>query len=446
MTQESLVRSLSLRDATALVVGTIIGTGVFLKTAVMAQQATTPELVLAAWAAAGILSFMGALCYAELGAMFPRAGGEYVFMRQAWGDLPGFLYGWMRFWIGSPGSIAAYGVGTATFLGGLLPIVGDGQRTLVAIGVVATFTGLNCLTVAFGGRLQSALTALKIIMIFGLTIGIFAAGTGTWANLEAPSTGGWPGMSAFGACMLAALWAFDGWNNMPMAAGEIKDPGRNVPRALMIGVAFVLGVYALTNLAYFYALPFHEVATSSSTLYPEAPAVAARAAASVFGATGAIFLSAAFVLSAVGAMNGSILTSARVPFAMARDGLFFKKLGEVSHKTRVPVVAVLVQGIWACVLAMSGTFDQLTDYVVFSSWIFYALATAGIIVLRRKMPHADRPYRVPGYPFVPIVFVILSVLLLGNTLYTSPRESGIGLGLILLGVPVYAWFKRRSAV
>jgi APA family basic amino acid/polyamine antiporter len=438
--QEPLLRNLGLKEASALVVGTIIGTGVFIKTAVMSQQAGAPLWVLAAWAAAGALSFAGALTYAELGALFPRAGGEYVYMKEAYGPLAGFLYGWTRFWIASPGTIAAYGVGAATFAAGFLPL--GAHRTAAAVALIAVFTGLNCLSVAFGGKVQSAMTALKIVMIAGLSGALLLFDSdGTLSRVTDAAAGGFKGWSLFGAAVLSALWAFDGWNNLPMAAGEIKEPGRVLPLALGLGMLVVLILYSAANLAYFYALPFSDILASYSTAHPDALPVAARAVQG-FGEGAARLLSAAFVFSALGAMNGSILTGARVPYAMACDGLFFKQLGQVSAGTRVPVVSVLIQGALSCVLAVSGTFDQLTDYVVFASWIFYAACTASLFVFRRKLPDAERPYRAPGYPYVPAVFLACSALLLVNTVVSSPKESAVGLGLIAAGLPCYAWFKR----
>ncbi len=433
-----LRRSLGLRDAAALVIGTVIGTGVFLKTAPMTQAVGSPLAVMVAWAVAGALSFTGALAYAELGAMFPHAGGEYVYLREAWGRLPGFLYGWTRFWIGTPGAIAAYAVGAATFADGLVPI--GGARVPVAIGLIAVFTALNCLTVAFGGRVQSIMTALKLTIVLGLAVMVLGGSGGEWSRLGGGEAD-W-GVSAFGAATLAALWATDGWNNLPMAAGEVRDPERNVPRALVVGMLIVLGLYALVNLAFFYALPLEAIVTSNSDAYKDAPAVATRAAESVLGSAGVRVISVAFVLSALGAMNGSILTSARVPYAMAKDRLFFTALGRVSPRTGVPVIAVIVQGGWACVLASSGSFDQLTNYVVFASWVFYALAAAGVIALRVRRPALARPFRVPLYPWLPIVFVLTSIALLAVTIWNAPTESAIGLGFIAAGVPAYAIARR----
>ena len=467
--ENQLVRGLTLTDTTSLVIGTIIGTGVFLKTSVMAQQVGTPQLVLAAWVAAGLLSLAGALTYAELGAMLPRAGGEYVYLRAAYGEAPAFLYGWMRFIVASTGSIAILGVGLATFLAATqivdlsavwaerdLQLFGQpirwqfGAKQVVAVGVILLFAAINCIGVAFGGRVQSFLTVLKVLGIAVIVVGVFFfSGGGTWDHLAAPAgAAGWSGAKAFGAAMIAALWAYDGWNNMPMVAGEVQQPGRNVPRALIFGMLVILAVYCLTNLAYFYALPFGEVVTSSSTAHRDALPVATKAAQTFLGTAGGRLVSVAFVLSAMGALNGSTLTGARVPLAMARDGLFFSRVGELSQGARVPAAAIMLQGVWASVLAVSGTFDQLTDYVVFASWIFYGLTTSAVFVLRRKMPEAERPYRTLGYPVVPLVFVLVAVWLIVNTLQTSPVESGMGLLLIALGLPVYLYYRytrRRTA-
>ncbi len=461
MTGETqLRRELTLTDALALTVGTIIGTGVFLKTAVMGQYLGSPPAVLAAWVTAGLLSLAGALTYAELGAMLPRAGGEYVFLRAAYGDLPAFLYGWMRFAVAAAGSIAIYGVGFSIFLAGLVDygapwyvhtvhLLGSditwrfGAQQLTAVGAVVLFSVLNGFGVVVGGRVQSWLTAVKVIasvvIIGGVLIG---SRTGRIANLWTSDHPATISAQSFGSAMLAALWAFDGWNNLPMAAGEVRDPGRTVPRALILGMVVVLAVYGLANLAYCYALPMSAIVTSNSTAYPDAPPVATKAVETFLGEAGAQLVSVAFVLSSLGALNGSILTNARVPYAMARDGLFFAPFGRL-NRAAVPVWAITAQGLWACVLAVSGTFDQLTDYVVFASWVFYGLATAGVFVLRRTRPDAERPYRTLGYPFVSLAFLGVTAWLIVNTLLTNPLASGIGLGIIALGLPLY-WFNRRN--
>jgi APA family basic amino acid/polyamine antiporter len=443
------------------VVGTIVGTGVFLKTAPMAQAVGTPYLVLAAWVVAGLMSLAGALTYAELGALLPRAGGEYAFLRAAYGDLPAFLFGWMRIIIGASGSIAIYGVAFATFLSAVVPLdivwakqsfflFGKavewqfGVKQLVAIGVIALFSALNCLRVVLGGRIQFVLTLIKIAAIGAIVGGVFLFGQGTsWEHLARPEgASSWAGWPAFGVALLAALWAFDGWNNMPMVAGEVREPGKNIPRALIAGMLLVLLVYGLANLAFFYALSFDEILTSSSTLHRDALPVAAKAARSFLGEHGPQFVSIAFLLSTIGILNGSILTNARVPYAMAQNGLFFRSFASLDMKTSVPVTAIVGQAIWASVLAVSGTFDQLTDCVVFAGWVFYALTTSAVFVLRKKMPDAPRPYRTLGYPILPLIFILVAIALLLNTIMTARLESIVGLGLTAAGLPIYLALKR----
>jgi APA family basic amino acid/polyamine antiporter len=460
-----LLRGLTLTDTTALVVGTVIGTGVFIKSAIMAQDAGSPLLVLAAWVAAGLLSLAGALSYAELGAMLPQAGGEYVYLRHSYGQLAAFLFGWMRFVVAGSGSIAILGVGFATFLAAIVPmgtawaehtylLMGKtmhwqfGLTQVVAIAAIVFFATINCLTVVVGGRIQTALTVLKVAGIALVVFGIgFWSKTADWSHLAAPSDRPAGGAAAFGLAMLAALWAYDGWNNMPMAAGEVKDPGRNVPRALIGGMVAIMAIYCTANLAYFYALPWADVITSNSTAHRDALPVATRAAQTAFGEGGGKLMSIAFVLSALGALNGATLTGARVPYAMARDGLFPSAAATLTTRTRVPAVAVLMQAVWACVLAASGTYDQLTDYVIFAAWIFYGLVTSAVIVLRVRAPELPRPYRTLGYPVVPLVFVAVALWLVVNTLLNRPVESVTGLVLLALGLPVYWYFRlaRRES-
>jgi len=444
--RRELVRGLDLSSTTALVVGTVIGTGVFLKTARMAQAAGTPLLIMLAWIAAGLLSLAGALSLAELGAMLPNAGGEYVYLRTAYGDLPAFLFGWMRLTIGSTGSIASYGAAFATFLSALVPM---NSIVIKAAGVtiILFFSAINCLRVTFGGRVQAILTLAKVLAIATIAGGVFLfAPSATAANLAAPpGVPAWCGFSAFGAAMLSALWAYDGWNNMPMVAGEVRDPGRNIPRALILGMAMVLLVYVVINLAYCYALPVAEIGNANSTLHPTALPVAAKAAQTFLPHFGAAWVAIAAMLSTIGALNGSILSGARVPYAMARDGLFFAVFARLGERSAVPVFAIILQGLWASVLVISATFDQLTECVVFASMIFYASTTVALFVLRKKMPSAPRPYKTLGYPIVPMVFVAVSVWLLINTLRTSPVESVAGLGLIGLGWPFYLWQHRKMA-
>lgn len=432
-----LLQGLGFREAVSLVAGTIIGTGIFLKAAVMAQLAGSVAGVLAAWVVAAVLSLTGALCYAELGSRFPHAGGEYVFLRKAWPELVAFLYGWTRFWIGSPAAIAAYAVGAATFAAGFIDVQSLGGRAVIAVALVWFFTAINCLKVHLGGGVQAGLTALKILLIVGLATIVFVnAPRENWVRFFDEASSAHVNSTGFGAAVLAALWAFDGWNNMPMAAGEIRDGQRNVPRALITGLAVVTFLYMTANIAWFCGASFDEIATASSTRYPDALPAATKAVQGFMGERGIALVSFAFVMSALGAMNGSILTSARVPYAMACDGLFPRWFARVHPVNQVPVTALLIQGVCASALAASGTFDQLTDYVVFSSWIFYALAAAGLFKLRRSAV-AFTGYHIRYYPMVPVCFVLMAGWLMLQAVQSDPRACAIGAGLIALGVPAY---------
>jgi APA family basic amino acid/polyamine antiporter len=456
-----LVRALSLRDAIALVL-TVIGTGVFLKTAPMAQLVGSPSRVLLVWLAAGILSLAGALTYAELGAMIPEAGGDYVFLREAYGGMIAFLFGWTNLVLIATGGVAAVSTGLVSFLSSFVPLdavwatrdfhlLGQvvhwrlGIQQLVAVAVIILFSAINARGVTAGARVQWLATVGKLGGIAIIVLGAFLLSrAGSWQHLRAPATAGIVGgTSAFGAAMLAALWAYQGWANVAMVAGEIEKPERNVPRALIFGMLIVIVVYLVTNVAYFYALPFSEVLTSNSTAYRDALPVAAKAA-STFFRYGPQLVSIAFIISVIGTLNGIILMNARVPFAMARDGLFFRHLGDLSPTTNAPVVAIWVQGIWASVLALSGTFDQITTSVMFALWIFFALAGSSLFVLRHKLPAAPRRYRTPGYPVVPILFVLVAIWLVINSVKAYPVESGAGLFLIALGLPFFFFFRRTG--
>lgn len=467
-TKPSLLRALTLRDAMALLVGTVIGTGVFLKTGVMTQQLGSPVLVLLAWLAAGLLSLAGALAYAELGALFPQAGGDFVYLRQAYGDAPAFLWGWTQFAVVSAGGIAAISTGFAIFLSALLPLGGAwvertfhlfgqevhwqfGLTQVVAVAAIVLFAAINCLGVVTGGRVQTVLTGAKLFGIAVIVLGVFFFSRGaSWAHWQAASSSAgdaaqWSVLSAFGAAMMAALWAYNGWYMLPVMAGEVQQPQRNVPRGLIAGTLVVLAVYLLANLSYFYALPLTEIVTSNSTTHRDALPVAAKAASTFLGPRGAGLISIAFVVSTLGALNGGIMALARIPFAMARDGLFFARLSEVHPQSRAPVWAILAQSAWASVVALSGTFDQITTYAIFAMWLFFGVTVSAVFVLRRKMPEAERPYRTLGYPLVPLVFILVAVWLVLNTLWTSPVESGIGLALIALGLPLYVYFRHRQS-
>ena len=366
----------------------------------------------------------------------------------------------------STGGVAAVATALASFLSSFVPLdavwathdfelLGQvvhwrlGVQQLVAVAVILLFSAINSRGVAAGARVQWVATVAKLGGIAIIVFGAFLLSkSGSWDHLRAPVTAGIAGggITAFGAAMLAALWAYQGWANVSMVAGEIEKPERNVPRALIYGMLLVILVYLVTNVAYFYALPFSEILTANSTAYRDALPVAAKAAQTFFS-YGPQLVSIAFIISVIGALNGIILMNARVPFAMARDGLFFKRLGELNPTSRVPVAAIWTQAVWACVLALSGTFDQITTSVIFALWIFFALVGASLFVLRRKVPAAPRRYRTPGYPVVPILFVLVAVWLVISSIKAYPVESAVGALLIALGLPFYLYFKftgRRS--
>jgi len=454
-------RDLTLVHATSLVVGITIGTGIFLKAAVMAQAVGTPMLVLAAWVVAGVVAMFGALTFAELGALLPDAGGEYVYLRAAFGEVPGFLYVFNSFLVGGA-SISAYGAAVAIFISDIHPFgavwyehtlhffgasytLQLGMRQVIAVGVIAFFGLINCAGVMLGGRVQTLLTAAKVLSILGVAVGVFLFSDGRdWSHFAAgTATGG--GASGFGAALFAALWAYSGWQFLPMAASEVQQPDRNLPRAIIGGTLLVLAIYMLINVAYLYALPLSQVATANSTAYPDAPSVAARTVQTFLGTKAAPIAALIFLVSAMGALNGTILARARVPYAAARDGLFFSSFGRLSPHSRVPLTSIVLVSGWAALLAASGTFDQLTNMAVLSYALFWIPVVLSVIVLRRKLPDAPRPYRVIGYPFVPIVFVLMMCWIVVNAFITSPVESAATLALILIGLPLYPLFHGKSS-
>ena len=474
----TLIRGLGLIAAISIILGNVIGTGVFLKARVMTCNVGTPTWVIIAWVAAGLLSLAGALTYAELSAMKPEAGGEYVFLRDAYGRLWSFLYGWMQIFIAKTGSQAAvavtFAIGLNDFLDGTLKqtllktsIFGsDFELTslqIIAVMMIVIFTTINCASVAFGGRIATALTFVKIGLIAFVGIGAFVWATGgTFSHFGLSEAGGaceavaesvrygsanYSFAAGFAAAMLGALWGYDGWNNLTLVAGEVEKPERNIPLALIGGTIVIILLYVFVHFAYFYVLDPTTIASVSKD-----SSVAKEVVSRFFGGDAKTFavgfavalFTVGLMLSSIGTLHTSILTGARVPYAMAQDGLMFKSLGKLSEGTRVPIGALIVQGVWACILAMSGSFDTLTDYVVFGSWIFYALVTTSVFVFRRKYPNAERPYKAFGYPIVPILFLLVAGWLLVNTIWTSPKQSFIGIFLIALGLPVYYYLTRAN--
>ncbi len=474
----TLVRALGLVAAISIIIGNVVGTGVFLKARVMTCNLGSPEWVLIAWIAAGFLSLAGALTYAELSAMKPEAGGEYVFLRDAYGKVSSFLYGWMLIFVGKTGAQASvavvFAIGLNDFLDGKLKQVLIKQDIfgypfeltslqIIAVMLIVIFTTINCASVALAGRIATALTFVKIFLIAFVGIGAFVWVTGgSFSNFSLMNTGGacegvaesvkygsasYSFIAGFGAAMLGALWGYDGWNNLTLVAGEIEKPGKNIPIALIGGTVVIMILYVFVHLAYFYVLDPTSIASVSKD-----SSVAKEVVSRFFGgdmktfATGfavALF-TVGLMLSSIGTLHTSILTGARVPYAMAKDGVMFEPMGRLSEGTRVPVIALIVQGIWASVLALSGSFDTLTDYVIFGSWIFYALVTSSVFVFRKKFPDAARPYRAFGYPIVPILFLIVAGFLLINTMINAPTQAFTGIFLILLGLPVYYYLTRNN--
>lgn len=457
----TLNRGLGLWAGIAINVANVVGTGVFLKTRVMTCNVDDPFIVMGVWLAAGLLSLLGALCYAELASMMPASGGDYVFLRRAYGKPVSFLYGWTVFAIMKTGSQAALSVGFAIFLnaamGGvldrpwvMLPLgdgVGVSGLTLVALSALWLVTLFNCASVTATGGAASILTVMKVAIVLAVGVGAFVLGQGDLGHFSESAAGGtcegveasaMGGLAGIGAAMLGALWAYDGWNNVAPLCGEVKDPQRNLPRMFIWGTLLVIALYMGVNAAYFFVLSPMEVASVSAT-----SSVATEVLRSFAGPFAVTLMAAALMLSSLGSLHASILANSRVPFAMAQDGMFFKPLAKVSEKTRVPVNAVLAQAGWASVLAISGTYDTLTDSVVFASCLFYALSAAAVMILRWREPDLPRPFKTWGYPFTPILFILVSIALLASALVATPTQALLGVGVISLGVPFYFYWSRQ---
>jgi APA family basic amino acid/polyamine antiporter len=462
--QVGLVRGLGLWGAIAINVANMIGTGVFLKTRVMTCNVGSPLLVLAAWLAAGLLTLAGTFAYAEVAAMMPESGGEYIFLRRAYGRVTGFLYGWTTFAIYKSGSQAALAVGFGIFLNVALGGALDGNAlagsvfghavqlpwlAVVALGAIWTVAGINCCSITSGGRTAIAFTVAKVALLAALAIGAFSFQNGHWGNFLLPAAGAScegveasarGGLAGFGAAMLGALWAFDGWANVAPLAGEIKDPARDLPRSFFGGMLVVAALYLAVNLAYFYVLPPVEVGSIAPT-----SSVATEVLRRFVGPAAVTIAAMALMFSAFGSLHASVLSGARVPFAMAREGLFFRALGKVSQRSHVPARAVVAQAAWASLLALSGSYDTLTDAAIFAVWLFYGLTAGSLFVFRRTMPDAQRPYRALGYPWVPAAFAVATSCLILNTFVATPRLALAGVGIMLAGLPFYLYWSAPPA-
>jgi APA family basic amino acid/polyamine antiporter len=448
-----LERALGLPSAASIVVGTVIGSGVFLVPSAMIRNVGSVRELFSVWVVAGVLSLFGALTYAELAAAMPVAGGEYVYLSEAYGPFWGYLYGWTQFWVAKSGSIATLAAGFYTYLSAFVPAfskpvlitpfhIGPGWSLLeirygqlFAIAIILFLGIVNYYGVRSGGNLQVFVTVLKMALIGGIILVGLASGRGDWSHFaqSAPSVGG---MAGFFAAMVSALWAYDGWNNVSMVSSEIRDPQRNLPRSLIWGTLVVIATYLLVNIAYFYVLGPADVAESGR--------VAADMMARLYGVGAAGAVTVAVLISIFAALNGSILSGARVPYAMARDGLFFKFQAKVHPQFRTPGNAVVSLCVWSCVVLLSGWYDDLYNYVIFGSWILYLLTAVSVFVLRRKRPALSRPYRVIGYPVVPVLFVGMAALLLVNTALARPRESLMGVFVMAVSIPFYFHWRKGS--
>jgi basic amino acid/polyamine antiporter, APA family len=428
--QDGLPRKLGLLDATSIVIGTMVGAGIFIVPGLIAREIPSSAAILAIWTACGIISFFGALAYAELGAMMPDSGGQYVYLREAYGELTAFLCGWSAFLIVQSGSIAAVSVGFGIYASYLLP---RAPGYLWAPAAIAAFSFINYRGVKAGARTQNLFTFLKVAGLAVLIASAFLH--------RPPALAGWSfawgslSLDGIVVAMLGCFIAYDGWQYVSFVAGEVREPQRNLPLSLALGTAAVTLLYLLANLAYMHVLPLGAIAATER--------VAAAAAVETMGSAGATVIALTIMLSSAGAANGAILTSPRLYFAQARDGLFFRRLGEVHPRFRTPSFSIAVQSVWAIVLALSGSYETLLSYVLFAMWLFHALTVFAVIVLRRRHPERPRPYRIFGYPFTPLLFTIFAFGFVVNTFATRPGSSLVGAVLIAAGVPMY-WIWNRS--
>lgn len=449
----SLQRVLGVWSAISIVIGTVIGSGVFLVPSAMIQYLGSVRSLFIVWIVAGLLSLFGALTYAELAAALPEAGGEYVYLSEAYGPFWGFLYGWTQLWVAKSGSIATLAAGFYTYLTVFVPVLATtvcilplhigphgslleihyGQ--LVAIALILVLAGVNYVGVRVGANVQLFVTGIKMLLIAGVVlVGLFSGhGDFSHFSMHIASVGG---IAGFFAAMVGALWAYDGWNNVSMVSSEIREPERNLPRALIVGTIAVIATYLALNIAYFYVLTPAQVASSHR--------VAGDMMSSLYGNGASRAVAVAVMISIFAALNGSILSGSRVPYAMARDGLFFRSVATVHPKYKTPGNSMILLCLWSCIVVLSGWFDDLYNFVIFGSWILYLMTAVSVFVLRRKRPDLARPYRVIGYPVVPVLFIGVAALLLVSTLQTRPRESLMGLGLMGLGIPFYFFWRKQS--
>jgi basic amino acid/polyamine antiporter, APA family len=432
-----LPRVLGLWDIVAIVVGGIIGSGIFLVPAAIASQVGSPLLFLSVWVVGGLLSFFGALAFAELAAAFPQAGGAYVYLREAYGSLVAFLFGWTLFLVVDTGAMATLAVAFSTmylpYFFDLSPAAGK----LIAVAMIVALVAVNYVGVRWGANVQNGLTIIKFGALAGVCLIVFLFADGDPSNFVRPASEpmSWNLAGGFGIALVAVLWAYKGWESASYSAGETRDPGRNVPLGLFIGVLTIIGIYLVTNLAYLYVFPTGAIATSDR--------IASDAMSVAIGPMGASIIAVLILISIVGAANQVLLTSPRVYYAMAKDGLFFRHISDVHPRYRTPHLSILAMGAWAIVLSLSGTFEQLFTYVIFGQWIFFGLTVGAVFILRRKHPDMHRPYRTFGYPVTPILFILAALAISLNSLVNETWNALAGLLIIGLGLPAYWYWRKR---
>jgi APA family basic amino acid/polyamine antiporter len=453
-----LVRGLGAWAAAAIVVGTMIGTGIFLKPAEMAREGKSALIVFAAWVVGGVLSLFGALSFGELGASIPEAGGEYAYLRRGFGPAWGFLFGWMHSIVGRPASAASIAAGLLRFWGFLMPAVAAPIFTWhmslpwvgrpydfvftraqpLAVIAIVLITSINYLGVRLGGQVQVALTIIKIAAVLAVVVFGFALSHGSGTHFEPllPASLGLGTLGGFLAALAAGLWAYDGWEDLNLVGSEVQHPQRNIPRALVGGVVLVGGIYLLFSAVCFYVLSFGAVAGS--------PHVGSDVVEKFAGRNAAQWMTLAMVISALGSLNSSILSGARVPYAMARDGIFFRVAASIHPRFRTPGGALVFQGVLTSLMVLTGTFEELTSLFIFAAWIFYGLAVVAMFRMRRTEPDMPRPYRTWGYPWVPGLFVLGALALTVSLWLERPVRSSIGLLLILLGLLFYRRWRREA--
>jgi len=434
----TLPRTLGLKDLIFLIIGTVIGSGIFIVPGVVLRQTNgSITVAMLVWLAGGILSLLGALTYGELSATNPKVGGLYIFIRDGFGSLPAFLYGWTLFFVISSGSVATLAVAFSSYLGEIVP-VSPMVAKLAAIAMIVIVTVVNVIGTRESANLQDWTTAIKVtaILVMSLVLcllghGFAAVSSGSPANVGAKSI-----FSGVGFAMIGVLWAYEGWQYVTFSAGEAINAQRNFPRSLLIGSASLIGIYLLANLAYLAAL--------GPTKAAQTNAVASAAMTAVAGPAASKLVTLAILISIFSATNGITLTAPRVYYAMARDGVFFHQLARIHPRFRTPAFAVIAGSAWAIILAATGTFEQLLTYVVFTGWLFYALGAASIFIYRRRTLDRELPYRVPGFPWTPLLFIIAAAALVLNTIVTQFDRAAIGLGIVLIGTPAYFIWHRRS--